>query len=283
MFVTFFPLLVAAAQAIDPLAPAPAPNVESLAEEDCQAHRFEAIVTAEVDGKPRRTRVKLCGKKGQNDSQFLVTLKDSAAKIAASDQIPGPLRSEMVKAVTEEVARLERLLVASSASKGTKTEKMTPPPSLTLKPRGQITKAEDVAEYNNMPPLPTPPKAAEASLVPAKPLKPLVRPNVAFTCFAGGGVGEMPCTDFDRNTILVATAKSDVVAGSSIAFRLSGRNMIEIPLGAVRKGRSAKVPLPGEVCKGSNGGALEIEVMARPVGGGPARVADTIGPYTLRC
>jgi hypothetical protein len=53
----------------------------------CNAHRFETIVDTEVDGQPRKQKVKLCGKPGQNDADWVATLKDAVDKVAAYDKM----------------------------------------------------------------------------------------------------------------------------------------------------------------------------------------------------
>lgn len=290
------PLLIAAAVQATP------PDAQ-----DCAAHQFETVVSAEVDGKERRTKLRLCGKTGQSDAEFLETLQDSVAKIAASD-VPGPLRSAMVKAVTDEIVKLQSALAVKTAQAAPLTSVVPAPSAIpgpklpplagttvapstaappggnfTLKPRGPIAKPETRAEYSNAPALPAPVAAKPVTLEAARAAPRIVAPDLSFTCFDGGGTGEMPCVDYERNTVLIARARSNVAAGSRLVFRLSGDTKAEVPLGAIAKGRSAKVALPGDVCRGTNGGQLSVEVLVTPTGGGAPRMAEEIGPYTLRC
>ncbi|MGH6783222.1 MAG: hypothetical protein ACREBP_01205, partial [Sphingomicrobium sp.] len=121
--ILLFPILVlvatqlAAAQEA-PAGPAPAGRDE-LREllQDCSAHSFETVVSAVVDGKLKRSRMKLCGTKGQSDSDWIRTLRDSAAKIAANQEMAAPMREAMVKALNTEIA-LRTATAGSTAAGG---------------------------------------------------------------------------------------------------------------------------------------------------------------------
>ncbi len=267
-----------AAQASDPLAPTASPTTAEAAQ-DCEAHVFETVVTADVGGTQKRSRLKLCGMKGQTDAQFLDTLKDSAAKIAASDSIPGPMRAAMVEAVTGEITRLKTVLVAL------REKPAAPAGPISIKPRAPVKPADDsLAQYGALPQLPAPKPDVRASLDAPPPTKlaNVVAPDINFTCFEGGGL-ELACSEFSRSTTLIAKANSAVAPGASLSFRLDGDERANVALGAIAKRRSKMIPLPGTVCRGTNGGSLEVEVMVAPKGGGLARSVETLGPYDLRC
>ncbi|MEO7564665.1 MAG: hypothetical protein ABIR63_03155 [Sphingomicrobium sp.] len=261
--------------------------------EDCSAHRFEAVVSATVEGAVKRTKMKLCGTKGQSESEWIRTLKDSAAKIGANEAIAAPLRAEMVKTLEREI-EMRGLIGATpdatpAAGAGAKTGATS---EFTLKPRPVVPHgASDnrPAGYTSLPPLPPPPvsvaeAAREIAAKPYIPPPPIVRPELVFGCFSSTNVGEVECTEFDRFIIMVITARSAVLPGASLRFLRDGENRAEIALGAMKKGQKLRLSLPAEVCKGVNGGSLAIEtwVLPRVAKPQPQR-ADTQGPYTLRC
>ena len=145
---------LAAAQASPAnLAPAQPEQKDELREllEDCTAHRFDTVISAVVDGQLKRSRMKLCGTKGQSDAEWIVTLKDSAVKIAANTGIAKPMRDEMVKALETEIAARSAPPGSAIANVGAK--------EFTLKPRAVAPRASPgsaTAGYTSLPPLPPP-------------------------------------------------------------------------------------------------------------------------------
>ena len=277
---------LAAAQA-SPISPAPAPP-EPGAEarqllEDCTNHRFDTVISAVVDGQLKRSRMKLCGVTGQSDSEWIETLKDSAAKIAANQGIATPMREEMVKALETEIAARSAAPAAGVGS--------GPAKEFTLKPRAVAPGAATgsaTAGYTSLPPLPPPisvnAEARELASKPYVPPPPIERPDLGFECFSATSVGEGECYDFDRFMVLIVTARSSLKPGASLRFVRDGENRAEIALGTMRKGQKLRFALPSEVCKGVNGGSLKIETWVQPKSGKPQpQLAESEGPYTLRC
>ena len=251
--------------------------------QDCSAHRFDTVVSAVVDGQLKRSRMRLCGTKGQSDSDWIVTLKDSRAKIAANIEIAKPMRDEMVRALETEIA-------ARSAAPGTAIGS-TPAKEFTLKPRAVAPSASSggaTAGYTSLPPLPPPvsvdKEAREIASLPYVPPPPIERPDLRFECFSATSVGEGECLEFDRFMVLVITAASSLRPGASLRFLRDGENRAEVALGTMRKGQKLRLALPSEVCKGVNGGELRIETWVLPKSGKPApQLAGSDGPYSLRC
>ena len=65
---------------------------------NCDAHKFETVVG--------ESKVKLCGVEGQNDAQWLDTLRDAIKKLEANKDMPAPQREQIVAAIKIEIARL---------------------------------------------------------------------------------------------------------------------------------------------------------------------------------
>jgi len=271
-------LLSAAQASAAPIVSEPS-REQRLLLQDCSAHRFETVVTAAVDGELKSSKMKMCGTPGQSDEAWIGTLRDSAAKIAANDGIAPAMRGEMTKAINAEIARLEAGSAPATASSSG---------SFTLKPRSTPGVATGSTAkppaYTSLPPLP-PPVVVQAVPGAYVPPPPIVRPDLDFQCFStGNGAGEGPCLEFDRYTVVVAQAKSALGPGASLRFLRDGEERGEVALGPLRKGQSQRIALPTDVCKGVNGGQLKIETMVVPkAAAAGARVADTQGPYNLRC
>ncbi|MEO6535110.1 MAG: hypothetical protein ABIN72_04365 [Sphingomicrobium sp.] len=283
------PLFIAAAvQGIAPAATpiatlAPADTRQTL--QDCNAHKFDTVVTAEVKGAMQSKLVRLCGQVGQSDSQWVKTLEDSIAKLAANASIAKPMREAMVTSLKVEVVRLRGSVGAAreTASAPAGVPKIG---EFTLKPRAvQPTKsAEGLSVYNGLPPLPDAKVAAakEAAAYVAPP--PITRPNLDFQCLSSGAIGPGPCDELDRHGFIIVRAKDGVGAGVDLHFVLNGEDRGDIALSGARKGQRLNLTLPVQVCRGTAGGKLEMRVMVTPAGGkfAPQR-AETIGPLALRC
>src|SRR5690242_12540583 len=97
--------------------PADAPNaaVKQLLD-NCDAHKFETTVDATIDGEPHRSKVKLCGKDGQSDADWIGTLKDAIAKLDANKDMDASVRTQIETAINAEIARLQSAAAAQPAA-----------------------------------------------------------------------------------------------------------------------------------------------------------------------
>src|SRR4051812_34927471 len=87
-------------------APAPAepPAAVKTLVQNCDAHRFETtILLTGPDGKPKQSKVRLCGTEGQSDAEWLTTLKDAVKKTADSPNMPQAAREQIITAVDAEI------------------------------------------------------------------------------------------------------------------------------------------------------------------------------------
>jgi len=251
---------------------APSQQMQSLLQ-NCDAHKFETMVEVTgPDGLPKHSRVKLCGTEGQSDADWVRTLKDAVAKTSANDKMPKPVRDQIVAAINAEIGRLQGQAVPPKAA-------ALPPP------RAAAAKASPLAEYTSLPPLPNnppPPVHVLAGASAALPLLP--RPKMSFICFNSGEVGEGPCTDFARDTLLTVRADEDLPAGTSLRFVRSGDTRADVQLAQLRRGKEMRFPLPPEVCTHAGGGSLEIRIVrSAPAAGPSGEEVGSDGPYNLRC
>jgi ribosomal protein S11 len=135
----------AAAQTGAAASQAPPSEAKALVE-SCSAHKFETTVDVTVDGKIRSSKVKLCGKVGQSDADWMGTLKDAARKVEANTALPKAERDQIISALNAEISKIEAVKPVASALPS------TPRPP-----------AERPPEYSTLPPLPTAPKVATRS------------------------------------------------------------------------------------------------------------------------
>jgi hypothetical protein len=266
-----FALLMIAAPAAA-ASPPPAPMRALL--QNCDAHKFETVVDVVVDGKPKQSKVKLCGNDGQTDADWLRTLQDAADKMAANQKMEKPVRDQVVAALKLEIARL------SGAAASAKVEGVMPPPR-------KRPQAQPLSDFAALPPMPTAPTAPVKVLggvagvsVPLMP-----RPRLSLSCYNPNDVvGDGPCTGFERETMLTVRAEENLPAGTSLRFVRDGNARAEVQLAQLQRGKSMKVQLPQDVCMHSVGGALEIRIVRATKETGPSgQVVGKDGPYNLRC
>jgi hypothetical protein len=254
--------------------------------DNCDAHKFETTVDAVVDGEPHRSKVKLCGKDGQSDADWIGTLKDAIAKLDANKDMDAGVRTQIVTAINAEIARLQSV----AASK-------QPVPA--NDPGFGKEGASIASEYSALPPLPAapppPPKVlapvASGTVIPSAPLKSAQvaaasvamvpagpAPKLSYTCYSPGDLGgDAPCAGFDRETTLTVRAQADVPAGVALRFLRNGEQRAEVALAQLHRGKSLRIALPSAVCAGVGDGSLQLQVVQN----GAEVKSD--GPYSLRC
>jgi hypothetical protein len=295
-------LAPAAAGAAERKASAKEPAVPQLMQ-SCDAHKFETIVHAKVDGQTQDKKVKLCGVEGQSDADWIKTLKDAIQKLQANKEMDSAVRDQIVGAINREIARLNiegsapvplrRRDVGSGAGKSLSRDYSTlppiPPPRETAEaatpaadnplPPRTVADTQARQEHAQLPPLPTAPAPLPVVTRPA--LSAAVAPRLTFGCDAPGElISDAPCTDFVRETMLTIHARDDVPAGTVLQFVRNDRSQAEVPLDGLRRGKALRTALPAEVCRGFTSGKLELRIARGEAG---SEVLGTEGPYSLRC
>ena len=287
--IVLFALLMAAA----PVATASAEPLIA----DCEAHKFETIVRGTVAGKPRSSKVKICGKTGQTDADWLNTLKDAIDKVRVNAGMSATAKEQVIAALDVEIAKLSPTIETSPAPPA----EISPPPSTIVAlptetspppatvvalppPRAASPSAGVPVEYSALPPLPAPKPAASIGVAAAAAAgpPPLPAPRMTFRCMATDRLGaEGPCDLLERNTLLTVRADEDLPGGTSLRFMRRGDDRGEIDLPALRTGQSRRFSLPPKLCAGVSGSRVQIEVVR--ANGKSSQVVDTHGPYELRC
>ncbi len=280
------------AKKAEPASPA-APSAEAQKlMQSCDAHKFETVVNDEVDGKPHQSRVKLCGKEGQTDSDWIETLKDAVEKLNANKDMPASMREQIAAALNAEVARLQ-LKSAQSFGAPPEPSKSTalagiaalPPlpqakaaPTIALPPPRQTVPAAPKRDYAALPPLPTKP-AAPVRVLPggaASLAAVLPKPRMTLIC-NNPGLAEGPCTDFTRETTIIVRAGEDLPANTSLRFIRDGEREADVELAQLKKGRSQHLSFPPDVCRHVAGGRLELRIVRS------GQEVGRDGPYNLTC
>ena len=140
------PLTAAAFAAPEAKKPA-ATEAEQLVR-NCNAHKFETVVQEMVDGQPHQSKVTLCGKEGQSDADWVVTLKDAISKVNANVQMAPAMRDQIVGALTAEIARLEKplSLLPQRQARTSALDALSPLPGLSPAKPAVTSAASDVAD-----------------------------------------------------------------------------------------------------------------------------------------
>ena len=292
------PLLLFVAQAAaEPSAPA-APGAPT--EADCNARKFETIVLVPArDGGTRPSKITLCGMAGQSDAQWVRTLRDAIDKFAVNERVAPSVKEQAIAALRAEIARINPNSIelvtipgikdATIKSSGVLSAPQSPPeysplPAIPAPQSSNPSVPQAPIEYTSLPPLPTAPPPPTRVLAGSASLPLLPRPRMSFLCYNPGDIGgETPCTEFTRHTLVTVRAGENLPAGTSLRFVRDGNARGEVKLAELRSGRTMRLPLPAEVCKGVVGGRLQVEIVRSapkvPVG----QVVGSDGPYNLRC
>lgn len=251
----------------------PPPELKALAE-SCAAHKFETMVIAE--GRRRPISVKICGKEGQSDADWLVTLKDSLEKTRSNAAMEPAVRDKIVAALRTEIDRLEG--AAAMASRTVISENA----AIDL-PSGPVVPRETAPQYSTLPPLPAPKRTAPVNLAgnaagvaTEQGAEPLARLNLRVRCGLPGETFDS-CAILRGETRLLVQAGEDIAAGTVMRFVRDNDLREEIELGALKKGASLRYKLPGRVCRGVFRGRVEVQLVTK------GRVTETLGPYSLNC
>ena len=271
---TIFALLGAALalSAAAPVKKAPQP-VKAEGPQNCAAHSFETTIQMlGPDGKPRPSKVKMCGTDGQSDADWIHTLQDAVKKTSLSAQMPLAAKEQIIAAVNAEIERLSRSSLAlpegADIAHLPKAAAATP----------EVPLARD---YGALPPLPT-----ASSVPPPNILGPggLVAPPARLTlrcALTGDEDRPEACDTIDRDTVLVVRADDAYPRGVAVRFVRHGDSRAELDLPAMKPGQTAALRLPPAVCAGVVRSRVEIQALgANAPSGTPA---GSIGEYDLRC
>jgi hypothetical protein len=250
-------MIIAAAVAV--LAAAPTFSQESKVEADpeaakivadCSARMFESSIEIDKDEQKRLTKFKLCAAKDSDDAAWVKTLEDAKAKIAAHPDISTESKASIAAQLDVEIAKFET--------------------------DGPVPSSTDTARSAAQPPAPVVATVASGAAPPPKPASP--KPRLTLICKTPVEMREQnPCHTLERDSSLIVRADEDLAAGIAMRFLRRGDVRGEFALAPMRQGQSIRYKLPPKLCEGVQGSKVEIQIL------GSKQVAETLGPYPLRC
>jgi hypothetical protein len=262
---------LAGASGAQPKKPLRAAEAKS-AVQNCSAHSFETTIQLTgPDGKPRSSKVRMCGTDGQSDADWIHTLQDAVKKTALSPQMPGAAKEQIIAAVNAEIDRLS--MPALALPGGTDLARLS-------KPQPKRSEVPLSRDFGALPPLPT------TSVAPPNVLGPRgiggPAPRLTLRCaLAGDEDRPSACDTIDKDTILVVRADEAFPRGVAMRFVRSGDSRGEIDLPALRVGQTANMRIPPNVCRGVVRSRVEIQALGANSPAGT--MGGTIGEYDLRC
>lgn len=240
--------------------------------QNCDAHKFETTIhLIGPDGKPKDSKVRMCGIEGQSDAEWIRTLKDAVGKTSASS-MPQAAKEQIVAAVNAEIERLS--MPDLKLPQGPDIGKL--PKAAAAKPAVPLNR-----DYDALPPLPTASNVTPPNVLGPGPLTvPIAR--VTLRCaLAGDEDRPTDCDSIDKDTVLVLRADDAFPAGLAVRFLRHGDERAELTVPALRPGQTAMLHLPAPVCAGVVRSKLEIQALgANAPTGTPG---GTVGEYDLRC
>jgi hypothetical protein len=265
---------LAGAAGVSGAQPKKAPPAEAKpAVQNCAAHSFETMIQLTgPDGKPRSSKVKMCGTEGQSDADWIRTLQDAVKKTSLSPQMPGAAKEQIIAAVNAEIDRLNASALALPG--GTDIAKLSKPQPT----RSDVPLSRD---FGSLPPLPAPTAVAPPNVLGAGGIGGAA-PRLTLRCaLAGDEDRPSDCDTIDKDTVLVLRADEAFPRGVAMRFVRSGDARGEVDLPALRLGQTANFRIPANVCRGVVRGRVEIQALGVNSPSGTA--AGTIGEYDLRC
>lgn len=91
------------------------------------------------------------------------------------------------------------------------------------------------------------------------------------------------CSDLASDTLLMIRADEDLKTKVSLRFIRDGDPRGGIALGTMRRGQVVRSRLPSKVCSGVVRGRVVMQTVVTDPQTRIEQVADTQGPYLLRC
>lgn len=274
-FVMGATLLAAAATGVAAPAP-PDPSAAKSLVQSCDAHKFEtAIQLIGPDGKPKQSKVKMCGTIGQSDADWIRTLEDAVGKTQENTEMPRAAKEQIIAAVTLEIDRLRH--PALQLPPGTDIATLSrPKPSLPAAPATPLSR-----DFGMLPELPTASSVPPPNLIgPGATVA--AAPRLTLRCaLSGDEARPSECDGIDRDTVMVLRADDAYPRGVELRFVRHGNSLAELDLPALKQGQTASLRLPPAVCRGVVRSKVEIQALAANAPSGTG--AGPIGEYDLRC
>jgi hypothetical protein len=248
---------------------------------NCSNHKFETVVVVDPV-KKRGSRIKLCSNPGASDADWIKTLNDAIEQAGKQASLPVSAREELIAQLKLEIGKYRTVSAAKPAdfvlldpskefARNTPNERFE---VSTLPPLEPLKKADGPASMGAGG-VASAGAATGISAVPQKPMRIAVRCLIVGERGAGG-----TCDFFEKDTVLAVRAIEGLEEGGKLRFRRRGDEKGTVDLAELQPGQTARVRLPGELCRGVKTSKVEIELLG-PTSRGS--VAHRLGPFGLRC
>lgn len=267
----------------------PEAEVEGATEErvariaQCQGHKFDTVVRIDP-ARNRSTRVKLCADPGASDADWVRTLESAIEQIEGRD-MPAAARDQVIAELRQEIAKF-----ASAAKPVAATPSASPSGAAFAGNLGSLDSLSGPSERfetSTLPPLPPPlPRrrvaaASSTGASAASALPPLPAMRFRIKCLARGETGAgSTCDFFESGTSIALSAVEGMEKGATLRFLRKGEVRGDVALAPLEAGRSVRVRLPADLCRGVAFTRVELELLPP---GAAGRVAARAGPYEMRC
>ena len=241
----------------------------------CGIRRFEASAEGLIDGKKRRTSIRLCATDSESDAEWLAKLEKSAVQVEAQPRLPDNVKSKLLAELRTEIeqVKVRRPSIGAISYSLPKSEVAVPLPR-----EVESRAAEREPAIVALPPLP--PRVSGAAAATSAVTMPT--PKLSIRCHAPGlPPAGVQCDYLTTDTVLVVSALDALPANSILRFRrVSGgpQEDVALPRGLV-KGAAIRVKVPKPICARVFRTEFDIAVVTAS----GSSVADLHGPFATRC
>jgi hypothetical protein len=244
----------------------------------CGSRKFETTVNSNNKGKLRKAKILLCAKPGETDEQWIATLEKAAAQLEASPELSAEAKSKVAGEIQAAIGQVRGALGAQAQTAvPSRLQTAITPMAPVLTPPPMPSPAPLVS---NVPPLPRSPTVAPVRAI----ASPVAKPRISISCPPPGEPGmASPCSDLASDTLLMIRADEDLKSKVSLRFIRDGDPRGGIALGTMRRGQIVRTRLPSRLCAGVVRGRVELQTVVTDPQTRVEQVADTQGPYLLRC
>ena len=244
----------------------------------CGTRKFETEVISDNQGKVRKAKILLCAKAGESDDQWIATLEKAASQIAGSPALSAEAKSKVAGEIQTAIDQVRGKPDAHAGSAtGIPSQAFTLPRAPGFGADPQTRSEPIVATVRPLPPPPVP--RATAVVRP-----PISKPPISISCSQASDLaGPGDCIEFTPDTMLVVRADGDVKSRVSLRYVRDGDPRGGMALGVMRRGQIIRSRLPAQLCAGVVRGRVKVETVVFEPPGGAGQVADTQGPFLLRC
>ena len=253
--------------------------------ERCPGHKFDSVV--EIDPvRKRSTRVKLCADPGASDGDWVKTLEAAIIQIEQR-AMPDEAKDKLISQLKLEIAKFARRHRPHPIGTLERVDKPVRGRVAAIRRHRRDGTPTERFETSIVPPLPAPlPRRTVSSAAGAASSTAVVAPPVpamrfGIKCLARGeSGGGSTCDFFDSGTVLSLSAIEGLDQGGTLRFRRKGAVRGEVALAPLPAGKSVRVRLPSDLCRGVSFTRIELELLPP---GSTGTVAGRAGPYEMRC